>query len=281
MVTYNEFIQNILDTRGRFACGDEYHERHHIVPKCLGGTNDEDNLIDLFAREHFIAHKLLSQEHPDNNSLAYAYGCMAWEKNTYQDRYELTPEEYEEARIACIRAIGANSKKRFAKPENNPMYGIHRYGKDNPFYGKHHTEAAKQEMSKKAKERFANPENHPFYGRSHTEETKQKMRENHADFRGDKHPMYGRKHTDEARKKMGANHKDMRGKNSPCSRAVAQYTISGELIGIFDSGGEAFRATNVAQSSICSCAKGKLKSAGGFVWKYVDKNEEQSSTTIA
>ena len=31
-ITYKEFIQNILDTRGRFGCGDEYHEKHHIIP---------------------------------------------------------------------------------------------------------------------------------------------------------------------------------------------------------------------------------------------------------
>lgn len=36
-MTYDEFIDNILKTRGRFACGDKYYERHHIVPKCCGG----------------------------------------------------------------------------------------------------------------------------------------------------------------------------------------------------------------------------------------------------
>ena len=56
-MTYIEFINDILNTRGRFACGDEYHERHHIIPKCMDGSNNEDNLIDLFAREHFVAHK--------------------------------------------------------------------------------------------------------------------------------------------------------------------------------------------------------------------------------
>ena len=71
--TYEEFIQNILKTRGRFECGDEYHERHHIVPKCMGGTDEEDNLIDLFAREHFMAHKLLALENRDNDKLVYAW----------------------------------------------------------------------------------------------------------------------------------------------------------------------------------------------------------------
>ena len=38
-ITYDEFINNILKSRGRFACGDEYHETHHITPKCIGGSN--------------------------------------------------------------------------------------------------------------------------------------------------------------------------------------------------------------------------------------------------
>lgn len=40
---------------------DEYYENHHIIPKCLGGTNDPQNLIKLTAREHFFAHLLLSK----------------------------------------------------------------------------------------------------------------------------------------------------------------------------------------------------------------------------
>lgn len=62
-VKYSDFIRNILDTRGRFCIPKgEYKERHHIIPKCIGGTNDEDNLIDLYAHEHFIAHELLAKE---------------------------------------------------------------------------------------------------------------------------------------------------------------------------------------------------------------------------
>ena len=37
METYKKFIQNILDTRGRFACGEVYHERHHIIPNTKDG----------------------------------------------------------------------------------------------------------------------------------------------------------------------------------------------------------------------------------------------------
>lgn len=39
----------------------EYVESHHIVPRSFGGTDDKSNLIDLSARGHFIAHRLLTK----------------------------------------------------------------------------------------------------------------------------------------------------------------------------------------------------------------------------
>ena len=75
------------------------------MPKCLGGSNEEDNLIDLFAKEHFIAHKLLALEHPDNKSLIFAWTCMAFPNNKTQDRYELQPEEYEEAKVSLSEVL--------------------------------------------------------------------------------------------------------------------------------------------------------------------------------
>jgi uncharacterized lipoprotein YmbA len=37
----------------------EYTERHHIVPRSLGGTNERGNIVRLTYREHFLAHWLL------------------------------------------------------------------------------------------------------------------------------------------------------------------------------------------------------------------------------
>ena len=36
-----------------------YKEKHHILPKCLGGKDNQENLVELTAREHFIVHMLL------------------------------------------------------------------------------------------------------------------------------------------------------------------------------------------------------------------------------
>lgn len=157
--TYEEFIQNILDTRGRFSCGDEYHERHHIKPKCMGGTNDEDNLIDLYAREHFEAHRLLALENPENDGLVCAWLRMSHGKNQDRVTHIVTSEEYEEARVAL-----SNAKKKFlSNPENHPMYGTHRFGEKNPNYGNHWTDEQKQKQSERLKGKMAGP-NNPMYG---------------------------------------------------------------------------------------------------------------------
>ena len=54
-----------------------YTELHHIVPRCLGGTDEPENLVRLTAREHFIAHRLLAKIHADNSDLALAVLFMA------------------------------------------------------------------------------------------------------------------------------------------------------------------------------------------------------------
>lgn len=170
-MTYNKFIQDILDTRGRFGCGDKYHECHHIQPKCLNGTDDVDNLIDLYAQEHFIAHRLLAKENPENEKLTYAWCCMAFAKNDYEDRYELTPEEYEEARIALSAAF----KGKYI-------------GENSPWFNRHHTEKTKRIISEKLKIWFQDKEHHPLYGKHLSDEHKSKISANHADVSGVNNP---------------------------------------------------------------------------------------------
>lgn len=172
-LTYQAFIDNILQTRGRFACGDEYHERHHIVPKCLGGTNEENNLIDLFAREHFEAHRLLALENPENNGLQYAWWNMCQiQGNDGQDRYIPTAEEFEQARKICSKL---SSERNLG--ENHPMFGLH------------HTEQTKEKMSKAHKGQMTGEKN-PMFGKHHDKEWKDRnskmMKERH---RNTPHPM--------------------------------------------------------------------------------------------
>lgn len=70
----NHYSRLIERAKFREICG--YTERHHIKPKCIGGTDDPSNLISLTAREHFIAHLLLMKMYPDKQGLVKAVIMM-------------------------------------------------------------------------------------------------------------------------------------------------------------------------------------------------------------
>lgn len=63
MYTQNKYTKTyfqIVD-RARDRVLSEYSERHHIIPRSLGGTDDPENLVNLTPREHFICHLLLTK----------------------------------------------------------------------------------------------------------------------------------------------------------------------------------------------------------------------------
>ena len=53
-----------------------YKERHHIIPRCIGGSDDPENLVYLTARRHFIIHRLLTKIYPNNKKIWYAFSMM-------------------------------------------------------------------------------------------------------------------------------------------------------------------------------------------------------------
>jgi hypothetical protein len=65
-------IYNSIVERGKDRVITGYTETHHIIPKCLGGSNDYWNLIVLTAKEHFICHLLLCEIYPKNIKLRFA-----------------------------------------------------------------------------------------------------------------------------------------------------------------------------------------------------------------
>jgi hypothetical protein len=72
---YNDLISK-AKSENRVKGEGVYYETHHITPRCVGGSDDSDNLVNLTAKEHFIAHKLLCEIYPGENKLMYAYWCM-------------------------------------------------------------------------------------------------------------------------------------------------------------------------------------------------------------
>ena len=63
------------------------------------------------------------------------------------------------------------------------------------------------------------------------------------------------------------------------STPVAQYTKDGEHIATYESLKDASVATGINISTLCLCCKGKQgksrrKTAGGYVWKYIEQEKE-------
>lgn len=87
-----------------------YYEEHHIVPKCLGGTNDPENLVLFTAREHFIAHWLLTKIYPNEPSIIFAFNSFSMKLHGATnhigqiDSYS-TSRNYERARIKIVELM--------------------------------------------------------------------------------------------------------------------------------------------------------------------------------
>ena len=46
---------------------DGAKEIHHVVPRCMSGSDNSDNLVALTYREHYVAHLLLTYIHGGDN----------------------------------------------------------------------------------------------------------------------------------------------------------------------------------------------------------------------
>lgn len=83
----------------------------------------------------------------------------------------------------------------------------------------------------------------------------------------------GKKNSPECRAKISESHIGMHsGEKNPKARKVAQYTINGELIRVWDYMRQASRSLGISESSITMCCQQKVgyNTAGGFVWRYVE-----------
>lgn len=144
-----------------------YTECHHIIPKCLGGTNDKDNLVLLTAKEHFVCHHLLFKT--GNFNLIHAFMCMNNVKNFQHKRIQsiLTANQYANLRCAYMKVMSEKLKGRIVTIET------------------------------REKLRIAN------LGKIISEETRKKLSESHKGLR----TCLGIKASEETRKKLSESHK--------------------------------------------------------------------------
>ena len=87
------YDQIIAAAKIRKAVG--YVEKHHIVPKCLGGDNSVNNLVALTPKEHYVCHRLLCEMYPKNKKLLYALSAMMIPSNGRYKNYRVSSRLYD------------------------------------------------------------------------------------------------------------------------------------------------------------------------------------------
>lgn len=92
----------------------ELFERHHILPKSFGGTDDSNNIIALTPREHFVCHKLLVKMTSGRfrSKMVFALHKMAYGNNSA--KYCVSSRDYEMIRKLNVAAMSQLQKKRFS-----------------------------------------------------------------------------------------------------------------------------------------------------------------------
>ena len=194
-----------------------YCERHHVVPRCMGGDNSVENLVWLTASEHYVAHQLLVKMHPESRSLAHAALFMSTKGANHKRNNKMYSWLKSRASLAMTGS-------------GNPMFG-----KECPTKGKKHTEETLKILSEKAKARKHTDATKKKIGEAQkgrkatnetieklckvqqdvakkrkelgikltaSEETKQKMSKAHKGKRaGEKHPLFGKKRSEKSKQK--------------------------------------------------------------------------------
>jgi len=147
----------------------DYSEKHHIVPKSLGGSNEQFNLIRLTAREHFLVHLLLTKCMKTNegrSKMAFALHRLVHgnEKN-----YIRNSRLYESVQKLNREHSSIRSKSYWEKIDSETRTKM-RSGKNNPRYGKECPDTVRNAVS------AANTGNTYRLGKNHTAETIEKMK---------------------------------------------------------------------------------------------------------
>ena len=73
---YSKHYTTLIERAKTRSLSEVYYEQHHIVPRCLGGSDNQSNLVSLTPEEHYVAHQLLTKMYPDEPNLIYAANMM-------------------------------------------------------------------------------------------------------------------------------------------------------------------------------------------------------------
>lgn len=145
---YSKYLQFIEECKIKVYDKCLVLHKHHIIPRHMGGSNEDINLVKLSVEDHINAHILLSE---------------CFDENTYE-------------RISNLRSarfIAKNSIK--LKDDLNLLINDTYKGSNNPFYGKTHTEENCKKFSENASLQYKNKSYADRYGSNAELEKKKRV----------------------------------------------------------------------------------------------------------
>jgi len=164
---YKQWHDNII-ARGKNRKLTGYKEKHHIIPKSLGGNNSKENLVELTAREHFLVHMLLCKftTGKAKMKMSYCFHAMCTFKNA---------KRYNKVNSRLVEKIRSNFKftKEHRQKLSKAQIGNKRAVGNKNNLGRKFSKETKLKMSESQKG------NKNALGLRHSEEFKERIKNKH------------------------------------------------------------------------------------------------------
>ena len=123
--------------KAKLRTSNGYTEKHHIIPKSLGGDNSSSNLVSLTAREHFLCHLLLTKmtESKDKKKMIFAVFYLTGNGKANRNNKVKQSRLYQNLKEELSRAV-SQQKKGCQQPPRSEIarskYSKSKSGKKNP-----------------------------------------------------------------------------------------------------------------------------------------------------
>lgn len=276
---YDQIIDRAKKESREYGKG-VYYERHHILPRCLGGDGKNHqwrthpNIILLTAREHFICHQLLCQIYPNEPKLKFALWAMSNQKTKNRNykagarTYERIKQEY--INIICNKPKSQETRNKMSIAKKGikrpPMSDSHRTNLKRSITGLQKSPTHKSNISKtKSIPVFQYDLQGNFIREwKSSKHAGEELKIDSGDITACRR---------EKKKSAGGfiwkpSKMDISPYRHSNSTQIEQYTLGGDFIQEYLSISQAAKTLNINPSGISNCANGYSKKSGGYVWKY-------------